>query len=423
MPKGDARALTDAACRRIKPPKHGRLERFDAIVPGLALRVTWQGHKSWSALYRVAGMQVRYTIGPFPAIGVAAARVVAGEARTYAARGMDYRQVVKQRAAAAARTTEGTFASIAARYIEDYAKPNAPRSWRQYEYYIEREMTPRWGDRPMADITPADIIGMRDKIAKGGKVSSNRAMAVARALWQWAFSNYIISESPFARGIPDVAREAPRNRVLTMDEIRAIWRALDGMAWPWPPMVRLLFYTAARKSALAGMAWAELDFNAATWRIPAVRNKVKVRLRLPLSHSAVELLRALPRIGGSGLVFPSAAGQPFKAFGDMKRKLDMRSGVSGWTLHDVRRSTATLMGEELAIPTATIGLCLGHIPQGVTAMHYDHATRVEERRRAFDAWAEWLDAAVGVETRDNIIPMKRPGGSGPRTKRSRPGAA
>jgi integrase len=120
------------------------------------------------------------------------------------------------------------------------------------------------------------------------------------------------------------------------------------------------------------MTWSELD--GATWMLPAARNKVKAELVRPLSKAALAILTALPRNGGH--VF-TIEGKPITGFSERKKKLDAESGVTGWTIHDLRRTARSLMSRA-GVPSDHAEMCLGHTLRGVRATYDRHAYHAEK---------------------------------------------
>jgi integrase len=143
-----------------------------------------------------------------------------------------------------------------------------------------------------------------------------------------------------------------RDRVLSDEEAAAIWQAAGETTHPFGAIVRLLMLTGQRRDEVAGMTWAELSEDLATWTIPATRTKNGTPHLVPLSQRARELLHTLPsdrpgdvqgahQGGKLALVFPGERGTPFSGWSKAKSALDTASGVSRWWLHDLRRTLAT----------------------------------------------------------------------------------
>ena len=181
------RKLTDLFVERTKPPACGRIEYFDAAFPGLALRITENGVKSWSAYYRFNGRHRRFTIGRYPAIKPVEARREAAAALERARGGVDPTQ--EKRARREMRTPEtDTFGAVAHDYLERHHRNNNREStFLEAKRDIERNVLPKWRSRPIASISRRDVLDLIDGIiGRGAEVQANRTLARLRALFNWA---------------------------------------------------------------------------------------------------------------------------------------------------------------------------------------------------------------------------------------------
>src|SRR6266511_3551188 len=198
--------LTDLFVERAKAPTRGRLEYFDASFPGLALRVTANGGKSWSMFYRFGGRLRRFTIGAYPAIKPAQARREATAALERVRQGFDPAEEKRARRDNP-RLEADTFAALAYDYLERHLQKNNAASTYQ---------------------------------------------EAKRDLFNWAIEKDRLSASPVARmKLP--TKERPRDRVLSDDELRWFWCAAEEIDWPFGPLAQLLLLTAQRRDEVAGM--------------------------------------------------------------------------------------------------------------------------------------------------------------------------
>ena len=183
------RKLTDLFVERVKPPASGRIEYFDASFPGLALRITENGGKSWCAFYRFHGRLRRFTIGSYPAIKPAAARKAAQAALERVRLGVDPAE--EKRARRDQRPPEAeTFEAVARDYLNQHHKRTAEnRRSRKQRATLKRTPLPAWGKRPIASITRRDVIELIDRIVqRGAEVQANRTLARLRAFFNWAIA-------------------------------------------------------------------------------------------------------------------------------------------------------------------------------------------------------------------------------------------
>ena len=398
--------LTDLFVERVKPPAQGRVEYFDATFGSLALRVTETGHKSWSLYYRMGGRQHRFTIGAYPAIKPAQARREASAALERVRQGTDPTEEKRQRRLMAAPEADG-FATVLQDYLDRIGRNLGPRSFKEVKRVLEREFLPAWRSRPIGTITRGDINRIVDGIsARGADVQANRALAYLRAMFNWTVERGRLPVSPVT-GMKPPAREQPRDRVLTDDEVRWLWRACDTRGWPFGPYVKLLLLTAQRRDEGAGIERAELDLEKRTWTIPREKAKNGRVHAVQLSTAALAVLNSIPQIGNR-FVFTVSGAAPVAGFSGAKRRVDAAmlaakreelgadcEPIPHWTLHDLRRTAATGMAQ-LNIAPHVVDKVLNHVSgtiRGVAAV-YNRFEYLEERRAALEAWGRYVENLV-----------------------------
>lgn len=178
MPK---RALTAAAVEKLKPPKSGQADHFDKGYPGLALRISYGGRKSWVYFYRANGKQRRLTLGIAPAMGLAEAREAWREVRKAVEAGQDPARM------RAKPERVDTFEMIAAEWLQREQFGKARRSAGEVKRILERDVLPAWGQREIRDITRRDARELIDAIADRGAVTmARRVQAHLHALFRWS---------------------------------------------------------------------------------------------------------------------------------------------------------------------------------------------------------------------------------------------
>jgi integrase len=336
--------LTDLFVERVGAPTKGRFEYFDASFPGLALRVTERGNKSWALFYRFRGRLRRFTIGNYPAIRPADARREAQIALDRVRAGGDPAE--EKRARREARAPEAdTFGAVLDDYLNRHLRANRREStYLEAKRCLEHDALPRWRKRPIATITRGDVIDLVDNIvARGARVQANRVLAWLRALFNWAIEKERLAASPVAR-MKRPAEEQARDRVLADDEIRWLWTACHEIGWPFGPLVRLLIVTAQRRDEVAGMEWRELAFAEKTWTIPKEKAKSGQAHDVQLSATAVAILEPLPHIGRAGLVFTTTGAAQISGFSRAKRRLIRRCWTPSARSSANRRATRSPIG-------------------------------------------------------------------------------
>jgi integrase len=397
------RKLTSIGVEKIKPPTSGRNEYFDALVPGLCLRVTDKGSKSWTVMYRLHGKLVRHTLGKYPTFDLGEAREEARAALRQVERGEDPRVAKAEKAARKADTVK----AVSDEFIERHAKRHT-RSWAETRRIFDRDILPAitgadlrpWRDRPIAGIVQRDVIDLLERYGDRPYMG-NRVLAAVRKLFNWSATRGIVESIPVFRGL--AAPEQRRDRSLGEREIKPIWNAAEG--YPFGMVVRLLLLTGQRRSEVAGMKWSELDDPEipTLWTIPAARAKNGVRHEVFLSPQAAALISDLPRQKGD-FVFSTRGGMvPVSGFSKSKAEIDKAAGfvdddgqpIEGkepWRLHDLRHTCGTGL-QSLRIPSDVIGAVFNHKKAGVTSryLHHDYAV---EKRAALEAWGNRVDAIV-----------------------------
>ena len=388
--------LSAQAVESVPAPASGRTEVWDTLVRGLGLRVTERGAKSWVIMYRVDGRQRRHTLGTYPDLKLKDAREEAREALRKVAKGGDpaEEKIAARRAPAADRPE--SVEEAAEEFIERYAKPKN-RSWKETERIFQREVLPRWGKRPVGTIARRDVIELLDDIIdRGAPYMANRVLACVRRLFNWCVERDKISASP-AANVKAPGVEAARDRVLSDEEIKTLWGAWESMGWPFGLAFRLLLVTAQRRDEVASMRWSDINLEQALWTLPRERTKSDRLNELPLSSLAIEILEAVPRTGE--YVFSTTGRTPISGYSKAKRRCDKLSGVTGWRIHDLRRTAASGMAR-LGIAPHVVEKVLNHANgqiSGVAAVYNRHGY-TDEKRHALEAWANALTASWTEES-------------------------
>jgi len=202
------------------------------------------------------------------------------------------------------------------------------------------------------------------------------------------------------------APERQRERVLDSDELRRLWRVLDGEDTYTAAIFRLQMLTAQRGGEVRSIAWVDVDLDAGLWTIPAEKSKNGRSHRVPLSPPAITILRALPRLKDSPWSFPSprATTGRRETIAKATARIRQASGVDFWP-HDLRRSVASAMAA-MGVSRLTVQKILNHIDRGITAV-YDRHSYLPEMAGALNAWAARLDAIVRGETgAAKVIPLR-----------------
>ncbi len=348
------RAITDRTVKSLKPAKAGkRYDLQDSIVPGLAVRVTERGHKSFALIARYPGSQnpTRRALGDYGALTLEQARHKARHWLELINKGVDPAIEAEREKMAALRKQKNTFAAVAEDFIKD--KLSSERRGRDAERHIRREFLPRWGKLPVTNVAAAHVREVI-KAAKdrGAPYEAHALLATARRLFSWAIDqqSYGLESSPCDRLRPKaiIGKKAARQRVLTDDEMRGLWKVSERIGYPYGPLYRMLALTGQRKSEVSGARWREFDVDRRLWTIPAERMKSDAAHAVPLSDDVIELLELLPRFTKGDYLFSTNFGaKPVNGFSKAKTRLDKQvaaelgGAVKPFVIHDIRRTMRT----------------------------------------------------------------------------------
>lgn len=415
--------LTDVQLRNLKPRKT-RYEVWEDNGRGFGVRVTPRGTKSFIFLYRYGGKPRRLTLGTYPAMSLAEARKKHAEAWEMLTKGTDPgAQVVAERQE---ERRAPTVAELVVEYLERWAKPRK-RSWMADKRVLEKEVLPVWGRLKAKDLTRRDVIRLLDRILeRNAPIQANRTFAIIRRMFNFAVERDLIAASPCVR-VKAPAPENQRDRVLSAEEIRLLWQALEGEAMSRvDPLIKLALklelVTAQRKSECCTAAWVDLDLEEGWWTIPGdltpLRrqhgvetglSKNRLPHRVPLSPLAREiLLTARSLAGDSPWVFPSFRTKgPITpaAINHAVRLHRERLGID-FVPHDLRRTAASHM-TSMGIPRLVVSKILNHVERGVTAV-YDRYSYDREKRQALEAWARRLQSIIGIADEEpKVLPLLR----------------
>jgi integrase len=390
-------AFTKLAVDKIRPPskRKGQEQYFERLKKGLTLvlSVSYGNTRTWRALFYVAGKPRSRRLGTYPTMGVAAARDAAFEFDPEAA---------------VASTEAGTFKEIAERWVRDYVDEKQLRSKYEIERHLNVYVFPVWDKKLLFDIRRIDVNTLLDEIkTKHGKNQADAVLRTVSAVMNWYAVQDDRFNSPIVKGMNRDRRTMPersRTRILTDDEIRAVWSACADLG-VFGALVRLLLLTGQRLRKVAHMRWEHIEDGR--WTIDTEPREKGNAGTLRLPPLALEVLKDLPRIKGNPHVFPASAGKgPFNSFSRRKGELDEKldKNMPDWVLHDLRRSSRSLMSRS-GVRSEIAERVLGHKLQGVEGV-YDRYAYVDEKADALARLACLIESIINPAT-DNVVPMRR----------------
>lgn len=454
--------LTAAAVEQMKPGKVRR-EVPDDLSVGLRLILQPSGARSWAMRFRRPnGKTAKLTLGVVnfgkPATGepvlggpltLSEARAMAAEINRQRAAGRDVAAASvaeKEQRRAEARGRGDGFADVAREFIEKHKVRKTgqrPRNWREVARllglkYVDEKSEPeiikgglvnRWREKPIGQITGHDVHAVVQEAIKDGvpgmtannsEASDNRGRHLSSALgalFKWAIRHRraTMALNPMA-GVYRPAPPPPRNRVLSHHEIKLLWRALDdpSVGYPYPQITRLLLLTGCRLNEIARLEPGELDAERTRIDLPGKRTKNGLPHIVPLAPFARDIVNEAKPALGSPFVF-TAGRKATTGWSHAKTvidavitKLNDGEAIPEWRFHDLRRTAATGMAEDLKVPPHIVEAALNHISgaKAGVAGTYNRALHLDERKAALERWAVHIDGIVSGKA-GKVVPMRQ----------------
>jgi integrase len=422
------RVLTEPFIRALKPAPAGqRYAVADALVPGLKVRVTDKGAKSFILWRRYGGARnpAARALGAVGPLTLAAAREKARRWLELVKAGQDPRAVELAQRAAEDDRKATTFGAVMEDYLARHVQ--GQRRAKVTTREIRKELLPRWRAKQVTEITRRDVTHLVDTIkGRGAARQAHNILGHVTTFFNWAIERgvYGLEASPCDRLRPArlIGPKVVRQRVLTDTELRAFWRATGRMGYPTGPLMRMLLLTGQRKSEVAEARWREFDLANRVWTVPPERFKSGASHTVPLSDDVVALLAGLPRWAGGDFLFSTTGGKtPVSGFSKAKVRLDRRmlrtlramarsrgddynAGLlQPFVIHDLRRTVRTRLAS-LRVVDAVAEMVIGHGRRGLQRVYDQHAY-LDEMREALEAWAKKLRSIVAAQP-TNIVALR-----------------
>jgi integrase len=402
--------LSEETVKRLPVPDTGnRVTYFagatiqGAKAPrGFGVRVTAAGARAFVLNYRLRGREHRFTIGAWPDWSALKAVREARNLRQRVDRGEN--PIEDRTPSPATANVASILDEFIARYVRNPKQPLRERTADEYQSAFNRLVKPRIGKLGIYEVRRSHLIGMLDEIEDtNGPVAADRTLAYVRKAFNWYATRDDQFNVPVVRGMARIKpKERARTRVLSDDEIRAVWPEL-AKAGTFGAFTKTLLLTAQRRDEVAHMSRQEIGSDG-IWTIPAERYKAKRPNFIPLSKAAHAVIAAQPKHDDCDYVFPSRARTPYSGYSKSKAKLDkavfaaMKNGakkgakvepIPNWTLHDLRRTAKTLMARAGVRPDISERV-LGHVIAGVEGT-YDRHSYADEKRDALEKLAAMIE--------------------------------
>jgi integrase len=384
----------------VLPPGKADHIEWDDTMPGFGIRIRGDS-KRWVVQYRIGRQQRRESLGDTRKVSLDDARKAARKRFAQVELGVD---PGAERAQAGARAL--TLAVAIARYLDAKRGVSRPNTFKAAERYFAVHWKPL-RNRPLDAIRRADVAARLQVLVKAhGRTSAARARDYLSALYSWSMREGLCETNPVLATNDPTEGVQPRDRVLSDDEVRAIWSAAgdDDSG----RIVKLLLLTGCRREEIGGLKWSEANLDTGVMTIPGARTKNGRTLELTLPKIAIDVLRSVSRRDGRDYVFGHRGG-PFSGWSAAKLRLDARIAiatgkpVAAWRLHDLRRTMRTGLGRIGVLPHIA-ELVINHVKGGVEAI-YDRGRYQREIKQALALWAEHVLALIeGRES--NVVTLR-----------------
>jgi integrase len=395
---------------------------WDTDVRGFGCRASPNGRLSWCFQYWKGGVGGKSERISFGAVSLDEARANAEKLRAdvnNASAGNGAYPVTRKKQRLIDQKAELQSPPLS-ECLSIYLRKNSTgnRYWKETKQYLERLITLLGENTKARDITKNDIRRIIDSYEDIGQHGAARLhFAAIRPFFRFLVTRDIISVSPVDT-LPAPRICAPRDRVLTDDEIRLVWQATDELSYPFGPWYKILLLTAQRRNEVAGMQWCEIDLENGLWIVPKERTKNHVLHTVHLSPLACEIIKSIRAIKNpqasktrakEPYVFSTNGDAPISGFSKAKTQLDrLLPDIPEWRIHDLRRTAASGMAR-LGFQPHVIERVLNHVSGATGGLIgvYQRFDYLSDRKKAVFAWNDYIQRIADTKTsKTNVLPFR-----------------
>jgi integrase len=393
--------MSDKGVAALKP-RGQRYAKPDPELRGHWIRVQPSGAKSfWTVARNPDGKQVWTFIGPADAMGIDAAREQA-------------RAILQRvRAGLPGVAPKGeTLGAVLDNWLKRHVDGNALRSRDKIIDLLDRHISEDFRARPFTGIRRSDVAALLDEVEDGHSPrQADAVLTILRSVMNWYATRHDDYLVPLVRGMRRTDSEKrSRDRILSDDEIRAVWQAAEGNG-TFGALVRMLLLTAQRLSKVIEMKWSDISpmkwpsNEPPVWTIATAPREKENAGALQLPPVALAILDALPRFADNPYVFAGQNGRHITKQGSYRQEFNAKlpADMPRWTLHDLRRTARSLMSRA-GVSSEHGERVLGHAIGGVEGI-YDRHKYLDEKSEALAKLANLIDGIVNP--RANIVPMAK----------------
>jgi integrase len=391
------RRFDDRAVERLKP-KAKRYSKPDSEMIGHYVRVMPSGVKSYCAVARDPdGKQIWNTIGTSDHLGIDEARAKAREIIDRIKRGLS--------PLAPPPPAPDSFAQVAENWLRRRVQQRGLRSEHEIRRCLNKYVLPRWGAIPFRSIRRGDTAKLLDFIEDNhGPRQADAVFTVLNTICNW-FAARDDDFMPFTRRGMKRAVNHPRQRTLTDDEIRIVWQVAE-KSGVFGSLLQFALLCGQRKDVLFGMKWSDIDANG-VWSIPREPREKGNAGQIQLPELALTILRRLPHVDGSNLVFSPArgAGKMSTSSGMDRIRHALPEDFPRFAVHDLRRTFRTL-ASRVGVPSEISERLLGHVVGSSIEQTYDRHPYSVEKTHALEKVARLIEEIVSGPPSDKVVPFK-----------------
>ncbi|UHQ56637.1 tyrosine-type recombinase/integrase [Microbulbifer sp. YPW16] len=400
--------LSDTKLRALKPRDRKYIE---ADEKGLAIEVTPTGAKRWVFRFRLHGKRPEMALGLYPDVTLKRARELRDEARRHVAEGIDPRDVRRALKESALEANRNSFAAVSQEWFAARMAHLSKSSRDRANLALDRDLIPYLGKRPIAEITPPEVLRCLRRIESRGTLeTAHRVKRVASQVFRFAVATGKADRDP-TTDLSGALTPTKKKHLAAITDPVEVGRLLAGIdGYQGTPIVRtalklspLLF---CRPGELRKLEWTEINWEARQIELPAEKMKMGEPHIIPLAQQALALLRELEPLTGRGkYVFPSARGQS-RPLSDNGVRTALRSlgyDNNTMTAHGFRAMARTLLDEVLSFRVDYIEHQLAHGVKDTLGRAYNRTKHLPQRAAMMQKWADYLDNLRVQAGADNIV--------------------
>ena len=389
-------ALTDTAIRNAKP-KEKPYKIADS--QGLYLLVNPRGSKLWRVKYRMNGAERKLALGAYPEITLAEARTARDAARRQLAHAVDPNVAKRQARIEASMRAGNSFASVAEELIAKREKEGvSPRTLEKYTWLLKL-LGPDFGRRPVAEITPAELLHeLKHHERRGRLETAKRMRSFASRVFRYAAATTRAERDPAQLLLGALIQPRVKHfaAITEPTAFGGLLRAIEDYSGDPAVMhaLKLTPHLFQRPGELRQMEWAEINFEKAVWTLPSDKMKMRQPHAVPLSRQALAILKSMQGLTGKGkYVFPSVRTRARPISENTVTAALRRMGYTKeqMTTHGFRTSASSLLNESGKWNPDAIERALAHMVSGEIRRIYNQSAYWAERVAMAQWWSDYLD--------------------------------